>query len=40
MNRRTMVIAIAFALTVPGIALGADKAQQQAEVKKGGAGGA
>jgi lipid-binding SYLF domain-containing protein len=34
MNRRTMVIAIAFALTVPGIALGADKAQQQADVKK------
>ncbi len=34
MNRRTMVIAIAFALTGPGIALGADKAQQQAEVKK------
>jgi lipid-binding SYLF domain-containing protein len=34
MNRRAAVIAITFALTVPGIALGADKAQQQAEVKK------
>jgi len=34
MNRRTIVIAIAFALTVPGIALGADKTKEQAEVRK------
>jgi lipid-binding SYLF domain-containing protein len=34
MNRRIAVVAFTFALTVPGIALGADKAQQQAEVKK------
>jgi len=34
MNRRTIVMAIAFMLTVPTIALGADKAQKQAEVRK------
>ncbi len=34
MKRRTMVVAAVFALAVSGIALGADKAQQQAEVKK------
>ena len=34
MYRRTVVAAIALALAAPGIALGADKAQQQAEVKK------
>ena len=36
MNRRTIVIAMAFALTVPAIALGADKAKEQAEVRKAG----
>jgi lipid-binding SYLF domain-containing protein len=34
MNHRIMAVATAFALTVSGISLGADKAQQQAEVKK------
>ena len=34
MNRRTILIAAAFALSASGIALGADKAQQQAEVRK------
>jgi lipid-binding SYLF domain-containing protein len=34
MNRRTMIVAMALALTAPGIALAVDKAQQQAEVKK------
>ena len=34
MNRRIIVMAIAFMLTVPSIALGADKAQKQAEVRK------
>ena len=34
MNRRTTVMAIAFALSMPGIALGADKAKEQAEVDK------
>ena len=34
MNRRMMVLAVAFALVAPGIALGADKAKEQAEVRK------
>ncbi len=34
MNRRMAVIAIALALAVPGVALGADKAKEQAEVNK------
>ena len=34
MNRRMMVLAMAFALVAPGIALGADKAKEQAEVRK------
>ena len=33
---RTMVLAIAFALIAPGTALGADKAKEQAEVRKAG----
>ena len=33
---RTMVLAIAFALAAPGVALGADKAKEQAEVRKAG----
>jgi len=33
MNRRNMVVAIAFALSTSGIALGADKAKEQAEVR-------
>ena len=36
MNRRMMVLAMAFALFAPGIALGADKAKEQAEVRKAG----
>ena len=36
MNRRMMVLAMAFALAAPGIALGADKAKEQAEVRKAG----
>ena len=38
MNRRMMVLAVAFALVAPGIALGADKAKEQAEVRKAGTG--
>ena len=34
MNRRVMVLAMVFALAAPGIALGADKAKEQAEVRK------
>ncbi len=34
MNRRMIVLAMAFALVAPGIALGADKAKEQAEVRK------
>jgi lipid-binding SYLF domain-containing protein len=34
MNRRTVVVAMALALAVPRFALAADKAQQQAEVRK------
>ncbi|HSQ79924.1 MAG TPA: YSC84-related protein [Casimicrobiaceae bacterium] len=34
MNRRMMVLAMAFALAAPGIAIGADKAKEQAEVRK------
>ena len=34
MNRRTLVMAITLALAAPSAALGADKAQQQAEVRK------
>ena len=36
MNRRMMVLAMAFALAAPGVALGADKAEEQAEVRKAG----
>ena len=36
MNRRMMVVTMAFALAAPGIALGADKANEQAEVRKAG----
>jgi lipid-binding SYLF domain-containing protein len=36
MNRRMMVLAMAFAVAAPGIALGADKAAEQAEVRKAG----
>jgi lipid-binding SYLF domain-containing protein len=36
MNRRMMVMAIAFALAAPGIAHGASKAEEQAEVRKAG----
>jgi len=36
MNRRTMVVAFALALAAPGIASGADKAKEQAEVRKAG----
>ncbi len=34
MNRRMMVLAMGLAVAVPGIALGASKAEQQAEVRK------
>ncbi len=34
MNRRMIVMAMAFALAAPGIALGASKAEKQAEVRK------
>jgi len=34
MNRRIMVLAMTFALAAPGIALGASKAEEQAEVRK------
>ncbi len=34
MNRRMMVLAMAFALAAPGIALGASKAEEQADVRK------
>ena len=34
MNRRVIVLAIAFALAAPGMALGASKAEEQAEVRK------
>ncbi len=36
MNRRIMIVAMAFALVAPGIVLGADKAKEQAEVLKAG----
>jgi lipid-binding SYLF domain-containing protein len=36
MNRRMMIVAMAFALASSGIALGADKAKEQAEVLKAG----
>ncbi len=36
MNRRMMVLAMACALSVPGIALGASKAEEQADVRKAG----
>ena len=36
MNRRMMVLAMAFALFAPVIALGADKSKDQAEVRKAG----
>jgi lipid-binding SYLF domain-containing protein len=36
MNRRMMVLALAFALAAPGVALGADKAKEQGEVRKAG----
>ncbi|MBK8688047.1 MAG: hypothetical protein IPN24_06260 [Betaproteobacteria bacterium] len=36
MNRRMMVVAMTFALAAPGGALGADKAKEQAEVRKAG----
>ena len=36
MNRRMMVLAMAFALAAPGLALGADKAKEQGEVRKAG----
>ena len=36
MNRRMMVFAMAFALAAPGMAIGADKAKEQAEVRKAG----
>jgi type II secretory pathway pseudopilin PulG len=35
MNRRTMVVALALALAAPGIAAGADRAKEQAEVQAG-----
>ena len=34
MNRRMMIIAMICALAAPGIAFGADKAEEQAEVRK------
>jgi lipid-binding SYLF domain-containing protein len=34
MNRRMMALTIAFALVAPGVALGASKAEKQAEVRK------
>ena len=36
MNRRMMVLTMAAALAAPGIAFGADKAKEQAEVRKAG----
>jgi hypothetical protein len=36
MKRRMMVLVMAFAVAAPGIALGADKAAEQAEVRKAG----
>ena len=36
MDRRTMVVTLALALAAPGIAVGADKAKEQAEVRKAG----
>ena len=36
MKRRMMVLAMAFAVAAPGVALGASKAEQQAEVRKAG----
>ena len=36
MNRRMMILALTFGLAAPGIALGADKAKEQAEVRKAG----
>jgi lipid-binding SYLF domain-containing protein len=36
MNRRMMVFAMACALTAPGVALGASKAEEQADVRKAG----
>lgn len=36
MNRRMVVVGMAFALAAPGMALGADKTKEQAEVRKAG----
>jgi lipid-binding SYLF domain-containing protein len=36
MNRRMMIVAMAFVLAAPGVALGADKTKEQAEVRKAG----
>ena len=36
MNRRMMVLAMVCALSAPGIAIGADRAKEQAEVRKAG----
>jgi lipid-binding SYLF domain-containing protein len=36
MKRRTMAVIMALALAVPGVALGADKAQEQADARKAG----
>jgi lipid-binding SYLF domain-containing protein len=36
MNRRMMVLTMAFALATPGVAFGAGKAEQQADVRKAG----
>ncbi len=36
MSRRMMILALTFALAAPGMALGADKAKEQAEVRKAG----
>ena len=33
MNRRMMVVAMALALAAPGVALGADKAKEQATLR-------
>jgi type II secretory pathway pseudopilin PulG len=36
MDRRTIVVALALALAAPGIAAGADRAKEQAEVRNAG----
>ena len=36
MNRRMMIVTMAFVLAAPGLAAGADKAKEQAEVRKAG----